>query len=99
MNNTFSYTYTRTNTFTNTITYTYTHTNCPYRKSLLDKALREHVVRKSSRKIGSNNSVDFNHIGYPPTLPGMITLPGRTPYKCSFKIVFGAKDTITTVTF
>jgi hypothetical protein len=102
MNNTFTYTYTRTNAFTNTITNTNTHTNLPLRKSLLDKGLLEYVVRKSSRKIGPNNSVDFNHISYPPTLPDRLIkliLSGRTPCKCGFRIVFGAKDTLTTVTF
>ena len=102
MKNTLTYTYTRTNTFTNAIANTYTHTNLPLRKSLLDKALLESVVRKSDCNIRSNDSVDFNHIVYPPTLPGRLIrliLSGRTPCKCGFRIEFGAKDTITTVTF
>jgi hypothetical protein len=80
MNSTFTLTYNLTNTFTNTITNTYTHTNFPYKKDSVDKGLQGNVVKKSIGNIRAKASVDFNHISYPPTLPGRIKLPGRTPY-------------------
>jgi len=84
---TFTHTCTRTNTVTNTITNTYTHTNFPLRKASADKALRRTHGKRWTRN--SDASVDFNHIGYPPTLPRQIlTAGGETPY---------AKDTKSSV--
>gem|GEM_PF-5962565 len=86
MNITLTFTHTRTNTFTNTITNTYTHTNLPYRKSFINKDLHESVVRKCTRNFIADDPVDFNHISYPPTLPGGSCLSGRTPIhsRCGF---------------
>jgi len=79
MNTTLTFTFTRTNTFTNAISNTYTHTNLPLMKWPVDKALKAYVVRRSICNIDDMISVDFNHIGYPPTLPGGSILSGRTP--------------------
>lgn len=88
MNITLTFTHTRTNTFTNAITNTYTHTNLPLRKSFMNKGMQEYAVRKSIRNISIKDSVDFNHIVYPPTLPGGLFPPGRNPLQRGWAVAY-----------
>lgn len=80
MNATLTLTHTLTGTHTNAIANTYIHTNITYRKMFVDKALQRHFVQNSIRNIGPDDSVDFKHIGYPPTLPGWLAPAGEKPF-------------------
>lgn len=83
MNNTFtithsnSFTNSNTGTFTITSTNTYTHTNHPLVEKQTCKGFAKNRCQNNLIKI--RGYLDFIQLINPSTLPGWLSLPGRTP--------------------